>query len=61
MTVLGIQVYPDCDRYQKVVDSETQDLYCLVLPAQVMVTCDDADLAALNGLQPFFKTAGHAA
>ena len=60
-TGMGIQVNPGRDRYQKVVDGETQDWYRLVLPAQVKVTGDDADAASLNGLQQHFKTAGDAA
>tara|TARA_B100000674_G_scaffold461148_1_gene439835 strand:+ start:377 stop:907 length:531 start_codon:yes stop_codon:yes gene_type:complete len=60
-TGMGIQVNPGRDRYQKVVDGETQDWYRLVLPAQVKVTGDDADAAPLNGLQQHFKTAGDAA
>ena len=58
---MGIQVNPGRDRYQMVVDGETQDWYRLVLPEQVEVTGDDADAAPLNGLQQHFKTAGDAA
>ena len=52
---LGIFVNPGRDRYQKVVDGETQDWFRLVLPAQVKVTDEGDDGAPLNGLQQFYK------
>ena len=54
-------VNPGRDRFQKVVDGETQDWYRLVRPAQVKVTDDDKDAADLNPLQQHFKDAGGAA
>ena len=60
-TGMGINVNPGRDRYQKVVDGETQDWYRLVRPAQVKVTDDDQDAADLNPLQQHFKDAGGAA
>ena len=58
---MGINVNPGRDRFQKVVDGETQDWYRLVRPAQVKVTDDDQDAADLNPLQQHFKDAGGAA
>ena len=60
-TGMGILVNPGRDRYQKVVDGETQDWFRLVRPAQVKVTDDDQDAADLNPLQQHFKDAGGAA
>ena len=59
-TGMGIQVNPGRDRYQKVVDGETQDWYRLVRPAQVKVTAEGDDAAPLNGLQQHYKTAADA-
>lgn len=59
-TGMGIQVNPGRDRYQKVVDGETQDWYRLVRPAQVKVTDEGNDAAPLNGLQQHYKTVADA-
>ena len=59
-TGMGIQVNPGRDRYQKVVEGETQDWYRLVRPAQVKVTDEGDDAAPLNGLQQHYKTAADA-
>ena len=60
-TGMGIEVNPGRDRYQKVVDGETQDWFRLVLPAQVKVTDEGDDAGPLNGLQQYFEEAGDAA
>ena len=61
-TGMGIQVNPGRDRYQKVVEGETQDWFRLrlVRPAQVKVTYEGDDAAPLNGLQQHYKTAADA-
>ena len=54
---MGISVNSGRDRYQKVVDGETQDWCRLVRPAQVKATDDDQDAADLNLLQQQFNEA----